>query len=311
SLPLEIETWNPEANSALWARAYLPPGVSDFWLYWGNARAPAVNDNKLWTPSYKLVMHLSDRFVDNDHTIRDSTGDHDGEASMSMDDDSPVPGVIGGSLRFQDLGPEELTSGDFIVVESSPLETNNWSSLTLEAWVRHGAAGEHRIICKSPSIIPSEHVFALGFHGQNNDQVDTQVYLRLGTDDNDAIELHTQSNAVKYGETAQWHHLAMTWNGNWIRLYLDGVNVQIAHIGSTDYAQSIFYSGATLKDDTIPLTIANVNNLLETKDDARFFIGKLDEVRLSNRAHSAAWILFQFQSMQDQVVDYSAPDETL
>ena len=75
------------------------------------------------------------------------------------------------------------------------------------------------------------------------------------------------------------------------------------------FVDSFDQPGATLRDQTTRVTLANVNDSLASADEARFWIGELDELRLSPLAHSPAWIRVQHLSMRDQLVDYSAADE--
>jgi len=313
ALDLEIERWDPLDSSALWARVpTLPPGKTELWLYWDNPVAPPASAGGLWAPSYDAVYHLSERLSDEQRTIVDASAGNHGSAFETMSADSSARGVVGAAVNFMGLSESDPKIGDFIVVDAAPIDTDAWSSLTLEAWVRHRQVGEHRVLCKSPSTTTADHIFAIGIHGDEPSHDPTAVFLRLGVDDQEAVELLSASGAVEYGADALWHHLALTWDGSVVRLYLDGSPEPLrpAHV-DTMYTTSVELPGASLRDHTIPVTIANLNNLLTTPDDARFWRGELDEIRLSRRAHTASWIRFQVESMRDIIIDYNADGETL
>ncbi|MEZ4380737.1 MAG: DUF2341 domain-containing protein [Nannocystaceae bacterium] len=310
-LDLEIERWAADAASTLWVRApALPPGDTAVWLYWGNPDAAAAPVGDLWR-AYAAVYHLADALAD-DLRIRDARGDHDGHAYPTMGPASATLGPLGGALRFAGADLLDPLVGDLVVVDDAPVDSDPWPGLTLEAWVRHGAPGEHRIVCRSPSILREAHVFALGVHAPDGKTDGTDLYLRLGVDDTDAREYITALGAITAGADAAWHHVAATWDGARVRVFVDGVIAPIREGYASDtYADSFDQAGATLRDDPSPLTLANVNDTLASLDDVRFWIGELDELRLAAVGRSPAWIRVQHLSMTDQLVDYSAADEAL
>ncbi|MCA9659432.1 MAG: hypothetical protein KC486_13885 [Myxococcales bacterium] len=310
-LDLEIERWMPAGDSALWIRApELPPGETRVWLYWDNADAgpPALGD--LWA-AYAAVYHLSDDLAGG-LTIADATGAHDGHASPTMGPASAASGRIGGALRFAGTDPEDALVGDFVVIDDGAIDSDAWTGLTLEAWIRHAAIGEHRIVCKSASTTPADHTFALGLHSPDADPNSdgTDLYFRLGVDDTAIREYQTEPGTLKSGDGAPWYHVAATWDGARVRVFVDGAPAPIRRGYAGDaFVDSFDQPGATLRDQTTRVTLANVNDSLASADEARFWIGELDELRLSPLAHSPAWIRVQHLSMRDQLVDYSAADE--
>jgi hypothetical protein len=69
-----------------------------------------------------------------------------------------------------------------------------------------------------------------------------------------------------------WSHVAVTWDGSIMRLYVNGVEV-------ANHART-----GTLQTTTTPLRIGGNSPYGE------FFLGRIDEVRIYNRALSAAEI---------------------
>ncbi len=312
-LDLEIEHWAPKGTSTLWTRApTLAPGKTELWLYWSNSLAPPAPVGGLWAPSYDAVYHLSERLEEGARTVFDATTTHDGSAFQTMGVESSIRGVVGPALNFTGVSEDDPKVGDFIVIDGAPIDTDAWSALTLEAWARHTHFGEHRLLCKSPTTATSDHIFAIGVHDDDPGQDPTTLFLRLAVDDSNGVEFRTASGVIDYGAEASWHHIAMTWDSLELRVYVDGSPEPIKVAGADGVrTESLPFAGSTLRDHPLPVTVANLNDTLAEAGDARFWRGDLDEVRLSRRAHSPAWIRFQVESMLDTVVDYSEDDEVL
>ncbi|MCB9567095.1 MAG: DUF2341 domain-containing protein [Myxococcales bacterium] len=303
-----IERWSADPAALVWIRApELPPGDTPLWLYWDNPDAPPVS-GEVFAASYDAVFHLADRLID-DLTIADATGAHGGHAYPTMGPASALAGRLGGALRFAGVAPDGI-SGDFIDVDAPPIESDLWPGLTLEAWVLHAQRGEHRILSKATSTKPADHVVALGVH-DNAESGDTALYLRLAVDDGLVQEYQSELLAIPHGAEARWVHVAATWDGAEVRLYVDGAAAPSRHFEVDDtYVEAHPLAGASLRDGAQALAIANVNDLLLDPDEARYWIGDLDEIRLAARAHTPAWIEVQHRSMIDALVDYSGAIES-
>jgi len=72
-----------------------------------------------------------------------------------------------------------------------------------------------------------------------------------------------------------WHHVAGTFDGNQLRLYVDG-----------SLADSMDYTGA-IATSTYPVNIGR-----NSQETGRLYEGAIDEVRIYNRALSEGEILF-------------------
>jgi Concanavalin A-like lectin/glucanases superfamily/Glycosyl hydrolase family 20, domain 2 len=86
------------------------------------------------------------------------------------------------------------------------------------------------------------------------------------------------SNGASYSVTTpapvnnrEWHHIAGTYDGNTLRLYVDGQEV------------SSLNATFSIKSSTTPLEIGR-------RDQARYFKGKIDEVKIMSVAASAAYV---------------------
>jgi hypothetical protein len=80
---------------------------------------------------------------------------------------------------------------------------------------------------------------------------------------------HNATSPTRVPLDGQWHHLAATYNGTVLRVFVDGVQ------------RASFNVTATIGASTLPLMIGG---------DAAFFTGLIDEVRVYNRALTATQI---------------------
>jgi hypothetical protein len=164
-------------------------------------------------------------------------------------------GVIGGALKFE--GTDSYVS----VPSSSSLQLTN--ALTIAGWIKANswdAANDVDPIARKGEGNPNNYQLAV---------VDGRAtfYLDGGEADDDGFVGNTPLN------TDQWYHIAATWDGAAVRIYVDGVV-------DNDPSDS---RGDAIGTDTRPFYLGGRSgtDLLE---------GTLDDIRLYNRALSEAEI---------------------
>ena len=99
------------------------------------------------------------------------------------------------------------------------------------------------------------------------------------------------AHSDKVAPLDRWTHVAGTYDGRNVVLFVDGIRQQLTDVAVTDYTNTINYCigcNASVGD--------------------RFFVGVLDEVRISSVARSADWIAAQYLAMTDQFTSYGAID---
>ncbi|MCP3906237.1 MAG: LamG domain-containing protein, partial [Planctomycetes bacterium] len=146
---------------------------------------------------------------------------------------------------------------DFITVaNATPLQLTN--KMTITAWIKGDAWGTGGSVNTTLRKGDSDPVnWQLAVAG-------SKVSFSLDDDDDDGIVGTTTLN------TSQWYHVAATWDGTKARVYVDGVidnyppPTQLAPIGSD--TRSVYIGG---------------------RSGADLFDGRIDDVRLYNRALSA------------------------
>lgn len=157
--------------------------------------------------------------------------------------------------------------GSYVSLGTHPIYRIN-RDITLEAWV------------KVERSIPWAGLISRLFHtgdvqsgyGMLLDGK-TGLYFALKTTDAAIVYLHTGPGAIRPGE---WHHVAMTWDGERMLVYVDGVEVasQNAKGSAIDY------------DPDNDLAFGHLHD--SNEDDP--YVGRLAEVRVWRVARSAAEI---------------------
>ena len=128
------------------------------------------------------------------------------------------------------------------------------SIITFEAWFKRISLGVSYPRLHSRGASPWSLEFGI------NDNIDKLSYFLAFTDDTTTgwQEIYTVTNEI-------WYHTAITWDGTWVRLYVNGGEVHSSNA----------WAGKTLNQG--PSNIGGPN----------YFNGIIDEVRIYNRALSA------------------------
>jgi hypothetical protein len=181
-------------------------------------------------------------------TAIDSFNDFDGTISGAT---RVTTGRFGAALSFDGVN-------DSVAVANSPALTPA-AAMTISAWVRPSVLGAWRpVVSKERSPFPT-----YGLYASNNASRPT---ARVGT----TSDL-TTSGTTAFGLNS-WSHVAMTWNGTTLRLFVNGAQVASRTV-----------SGA-LAASTGPVRLGG--DVLRNE----WFSGTIDEVRLYGRPLSAAEI---------------------
>ena len=164
-------------------------------------------------------------------------------------------GVVGGALEF------DGTDGYISVPSSSSLQLT--SALTIAGWIKANSwdsGNDVDPIARKGEGNPNNYQLAV---------VDGRAtfYLDGGEADDDGFVGNTPLN------TDQWYHIAATWDGVAVRIYVDGVV-------DNDPSDS---RGDAIGTDTRPFYLGG-------RSGADLFDGTLDDIRLYNRALSEAEI---------------------
>lgn len=165
---------------------------------------------------------------------------------------SPV-GFSGNALSFD--GVNDVVN----IADHSSLDITN--AITLEAWVyATKSSGIQNVMNKSSNAVNTGYIFPRTDNGWGN----VVMYLHIGGG--------WRTLSAPYPGLNAWHHLAATYDGAMMRLYINGVE-----------AASQAYTGAITTNNNF-VTLGNQTGFSE------FFGGRADEFRIWNVARTQAEI---------------------
>jgi len=282
----QIELYNPsysptQAHLVSWVRIpWLSPSEdTDITMYYGNNTMDSQeNPVGVWDVSYGGVWHLHDDF-------KDSTRNHnDGTNFYSSD----IPGKIGDAQDFAGYATDQE-----ITIE--PDNTLNPTYITGSAWIYpRGQTDEPEtgMIISDYFWETGKRVYYLYIHPNN------RVHVYVYWDDGSTYS-YLLSEPIVLNE---WHLLHFTVNSSTLALYIDGVPIN---------PESPYNSTAPIIGG-----IEQYLNIVEIGSEEQMtgtheFNGEIDEVRISNIAHSADWILTEYNNQYEPNNFYNIGTERL
>lgn len=158
-----------------------------------------------------------------------------------------------GGLDFDGVGDR---------VDVGPILDGGTPQISVTTWVFKRDTGDDRVISKSSSTVRADHIFSLGV-------ADTTIRTRLRTTDNGGTSDY-DGGVISLN---QWVHLAFTYDGGFLRIYMNGAETA-SYVVTGDMIAS-----------TQDVAIGNVN-----ATDDRYWNGLLDDVRIYDRALSSVEI---------------------
>ncbi|HDR88909.1 MAG TPA: DUF2341 domain-containing protein, partial [Bacteroidetes bacterium] len=224
---------------------------TEFYIYYGNSSITSpTSTTNTWDANFMAIWHFtSDDFSD-------ATGNGNNATNFGT---SGIPSFIGTARDFD--GSASYLSAAHDV----SLDMHDEDRVTLQAWVRKSSAQSGWIaICQK-----SDYSYNLHFNNGNN-----PTFTIYDTGFRTAYASTNLSNNT-------WYHLAGTFDGGIVRIYINGVDAgstTASHIASTSYDVGIG------------------ENLEET---GRFFHGIMDELRISNKVRSADWLLTEYRNQSN------------
>ncbi|NGY58018.1 DUF2341 domain-containing protein [Lentzea sp. NEAU-D13] len=267
----EIESYT-SASGILVAWVQVPSLSSTvdktIYMYYGNAAASdQQNVSGTWRSEYKGVWHLSQSPTATAPQFKDSTSNaNHGTAQGSIASGAQVAGKVNGSISLDGTSDYVSTA----VLQANP------QVFTVEGWVNTNTpTGE--------AFINFEDI-QTGSAATNN--YDRTLYV--GSDgrprfvlwDGTTARTATGSSSIANGA---WHHLAGTYNGSIMSLYVDGVLVSTAASASAQVFNGYWRFGSYHE---VPYT-AGADG---------YFQGVIDEIRVSNTAWPATTITTRYNN---------------
>ncbi len=254
---------------------YLSPQVAtDFYIYFGNAAAAETNDY-MWFTNYSLVQHLDEDPSGSAPQMLDSSQRANHAASAgAMTTGDLVTAKIGRGLDFDGLLDG---NGDYLSI-TNPGNMNS-SQGTISFWVNFNTV--------TPGMF-------LNFYESGPDSVyvyffDSGVpYMSFDILNNSVT---TVSRAYQNPNTSGWHKMDWRQDGSGVDLFFDGQAVSL--IGSDSSTE--WTSHLNMSQLRIANQVSGPFNLA----------GKMDELRVTNKALSASWLATEYNNQFDSDTFYS------
>lgn len=159
-------------------------------------------------------------------------------------------------------------TGDYALAPDSP-SLNITTAITMATWIKPSAYGTQDLIKKAVNGGTDGYELALATNGSGS-PAPSKPFVRFNQVTNgDAFRVSALSD---YPIDGSWMHVAATWDGSTIRLYINGVE-----------ENSTAFTGP-IATNALPLGIGGQSN------GARTFNGQMDDIRLYSSALSPAEI---------------------
>jgi hypothetical protein len=234
---------------------------TDIYMYYGNATATnQQNVTGTWDANYKGVWHL-----------KESSGSRL-DSTSNLNNMTDVGGVSGATGKIGNANGFVRANSEFLNLPDTA-STKITGALTLEAWVNSNdiADGSNNVILAKDggsNISDGYKLNAPSSNGQFRLWSSTQV----GSTTNGGTNLSSNT----------WYFLTATYDLTTQRIYLNGALDGSVANTSTTY------------NNTSPLRIGARGS---TAGGSNWWDGEIDEVRLSNIARSADWLMAEYNNI--------------
>lgn len=269
-LPWEIESCDQSTGAVIaWVGVPTLSHTSDtvVWVQYDNASISTAQNTgsyaptAVWDSNYKLVQHYG---TFSSTTVPDST---------TNTNTGTIPGGLGVTQTTGATnGGATFSANNVTVPNAASLRPTH---LTLEAWVYPTGTGAYLTIAGNHSPSAGDYVYSVALDS-------TGTHFRT-------VEWVSASNFNSVVDSATvttntWYHVAVTWDGTTLTLYKNGASV------GTDTT----FSGNLLTDEDQPFSTGAAFD----GSAHGYWIGKIDEVRLSDDSRSAAYVLASYNNQK-------------
>ena len=263
-IPHEIDTWNTAGESTVWVKVPSLSKDTKVYAYYGSFKElPAVAASDVWDDNYVGVWHLGESALplrESSATSSDFSSANGGAVNYAAE------GIVGGSVDFG-------TSGRSSVLNAPDHDAlDGFTACTIEAWTfidadarSYRASGND----SAKGLLSKRSGYQTqGSYHLWDDGASTSICLASNSTS------QTQINGIVNVPAGEWVHQVVTFDAGNTACYKSGAS---AGTGSTPVTK--INSGSA----DLHLGCLQVG-------DSRNFPGKIDEVRISKVARSAAWV---------------------
>ena len=276
--PHEIDTWNPAGESLVWVLLPTMENGTTFRMHFGDESIAAAPDyttsGQLWIDAgYVGVWHLGEETAS--PYSYDATANHL-DATNNAVAAASVVGIVGNGRNPATTGKN---GKDGMIVEGwAAWQAEHFTdAFTVTSWYRHSGGSlnyDHLFTTKESYASSSGGWAVLTAHANS---AGWYTYGDGGTKN------QFKTNIV-IGASAEWQHIAVTYNGSNRSLYLDGTLAK-----SEKYQTKATVSTNALALGSAPYSTSNGNH----------WRGDLDEMRISIAPRSDDWVHAEYQAVKN------------
>ena len=270
-LNFEIERYD-SLNGNLLAWVEVPNVDSsnggEIYMYYGNSGATSSSNSAGVWDNYEAVYHLDQEEFGSESTV-DSKNSFAGTPE-NMDSSNIVDGKIGKALDF-DGSSEKILLGD---IDLTGRES------TISAWMKYNSGS-------GAGVVMSKSLFET--HGASPYYAWTFFITSSAIEARHGDYVPRVTNSV----IDEWAYVTATMDGNNLKLYLNGVEVE----------------NITVSEDILSSDRNAVIGGRDTTNTGEFFNGQIDEVRISNTFRSSDYIATSYNNQNSPSTFLSLSDE--
>jgi hypothetical protein len=276
----EIEQYDADlGHLTAWVKVpFLSSSVSTLlYLYYGNSVSGNQQDTAaVWDSSDRMVLHLDEK-----------TGTHY-DSTVNGNNGTPNNGVVQGASGKIDGSDTFDGVNDYVEVAHSTSISGFTEALTVSFWLRLDDVSRRQVILNKYNTVANQRGWYVEYQ--------TNSLVFFASQDGSAFK---EWRATFTPTVGTWYYITVVWQANTVpKFYVNGV--QVTMTGDATTLASIFNNVG------VPLLLGRC-----PYDATRYLRGGLDEIRISNPARSAGWILTSYTNQKDPAQFYSVGQEEI
>ncbi len=311
-LYVEISNWDSTSKQAdLWVKV---PFISEdddtsLYLYYDNTQEDndstvgdtgSIAATRVWESRFRLVQHLEENGNGTQGEFKDSSSNqHNAVGGSGSAEKTPVK-------TASKAGFGQLFDGgnDYIEIpDSDDFSISLQQGITISCWIRPDVLDFPEAEPSSDPVQGSYvNLFGKSQYGSpNQEEWQFRIYCKTGSDRPNQLSFYVFNLAGGYGAGAdatrdtlipgQWIHLVGVVDENNVYLYKNGI-----------LRETVSIAGYTFENGT-----ANVREgHCEDGSLPGYFLGAMDEVRISDITRTPAWICASYASENDSLIRFES-----
>ena len=304
-LASEVDTWDPDGESLLWAQVPSPSATTVITAYYGNEFAPVVDTKAVWSNGYAGVWHLNESA----RPLRNSTATTGVDFTRSNNSSSDPghyddcigfaqSGAVGKSVKFSAYtGDDEAmrVRGGLIAYDPQN-KLCGFNAISLEIWAKVDAidtTGQRFLLARRVTV-GSAKLRPYNVTYNKNRKAGAAFGLDNGLDDAKSDASHS-SAAMPESLDGSWNYHCFQYD-NTATYHTNYLNGAYSARTSNNTGYSILAPPA---ESFICLGNDNAPSSAYSTNPPQVFNGAVDELRISNVARSPEWVKATYDTIKN------------